>query len=79
MYLQHMLLKIREKTIWNLHFPSIMSIVFTSFKNPKLKLLSLLSFLSIYEWTLMTGFIVTNIPILYMLHQVVRTCVFAYP
>ena len=37
-YLQHMLLKIRKKTIWkfNLHFPSIMSIVFTSFKHHKL-------------------------------------------
>ena len=35
MYLQHMLLKIK-KTIWNLHLSSIMSIVFASFKHPKL-------------------------------------------
>ena len=35
---QHMLLKIRKKTIGNLHFPSIMSIVFTSFKHPKLQI-----------------------------------------
>ena len=35
-YLQHMLLKIRKKTIWKLFFPSTMSIVFTSFKHPKL-------------------------------------------
>ena len=31
-YLQHMLLKIRKKTIWKFTF----SIVFTSFKHPKL-------------------------------------------
>ena len=31
-----MLLKTRKKTIWNLHFPSIMPIVFTTFKHPKL-------------------------------------------
>ena len=31
-----MLLKIRKKTIWNLHFPSIMYIVFSSFKHPEL-------------------------------------------
>ena len=31
-----MLLKIRKKLFGNLHFPSIMSIVFTSFKYPKL-------------------------------------------
>ena len=36
MYLQHILLKIRRKLFGNLHFPSIMSIVFTSFKHPKL-------------------------------------------
>ena len=35
-YLQHMLLKIRKKVFGNLHIPSIMSIVFTSFKHPKL-------------------------------------------
>ena len=34
-YIQHMLLKTTEK-IGKLHFPSIMSIVFTSFKHPKL-------------------------------------------
>ena len=32
-YLKHMLLKITEKTIENLHFPSRMSIVFTSSAN----------------------------------------------
>ena len=36
MYLQHMLLKIRKKNIWHIHFLSIMSIVFTSLKHPKL-------------------------------------------
>ena len=36
MTLQHMLLKIRKKPIWKLTFPSIMSIVLTSFKRPKL-------------------------------------------
>ena len=36
MYLQHMLLKIREKTIWKFTFVKIMSIVFTSLKHPKL-------------------------------------------
>ena len=37
-YPQHMLLKIRKTTILfgKLHFPSIMSIVMTSFKHPKL-------------------------------------------
>ena len=38
-YLQHMLLKIRKKTInGKLHFPSIMSIVFTSFEHSKLQI-----------------------------------------
>ena len=37
MYLQRMLLKIRKgKLFGNLHFLSIMAIVFTSFKHPKL-------------------------------------------
>ena len=36
MYLQYMLLKIRKKLFGNLYFPSIMSIVFTSFKHSKL-------------------------------------------
>ena len=36
MFTYTMLLKIRKKTIGNLHFPSIMSIVLTSFKHPKL-------------------------------------------
>ena len=35
-YLQNMLLKIKKKLFGNLHFPSIMSIVFTSFKHYKL-------------------------------------------
>ena len=35
-YLQHMLLKKGRKLFGNLHFPSIISIVFTSFKHPKL-------------------------------------------
>ena len=34
--LQNILLNIRKKTFGNLHFPSIMSIVFTSFKHHKL-------------------------------------------
>ena len=38
MYLQHMLLKISIKLFGNLHFPSIMFIVLTSFKHPKLLL-----------------------------------------
>ena len=33
-----MLLKIRKNLFGNLHFPSIMSIVFTSFKHPKLSI-----------------------------------------
>ena len=36
MYLQHMLLKQGQKLFGNLHLPSIMSIVFTSFIHPKL-------------------------------------------
>ena len=35
-YIQHMLLKNGRNIFGNLHFPSIMSIVFTSFKHPKL-------------------------------------------
>ena len=35
-YLQHVLLKIRKKLFGNLHFPSIMSILSTSFKHSKL-------------------------------------------
>ena len=36
MYLQHMLLKIRKKTFWKFTFSMFMSIVFSSFKHPKL-------------------------------------------
>ena len=36
MYVQHMSLKTRRKLFGNLHFSSIMSIVFTSFEHPKL-------------------------------------------
>ena len=35
-YLQHMLLEIRKKSIRKFTLPSAMSIVFTSFKHPKL-------------------------------------------
>ena len=36
MYLQHMLLKKGRQLFGNLHFPSIVSIVFTAFKHHKL-------------------------------------------